>query len=363
MRDLKCETCNERKAAAKVVIDGTSTYMCKECAYAVQEQHPTQARCEQCKSNPSRATLAVDGKPFTVCEACAKEKGAHLKSSKSSKKSKKKTGDGEASTGLSAGICSEQGRRPTMEDAEVIMINLREEFPDHAPEKSSFFGVFDGHGGRRAADFVAKTLPQKIVASEKFKNGDIAGAVADGYRNTDNELLRLCDNENWPDGATGVVGIICNDKLHTSCVGDSELVISVDGVAQLRSFKHKPTVPSERQRIQSAGGVVLFDRLGASMAVSRSFGDKIHKHPFNGAPADHMSAEPHIDTVDIATADFMIVACDGLWDHFKYQEAVDFVIKRKKKGLNPTEVAAALVSDALERGSNDNITAIVVYLK
>jgi hypothetical protein len=95
--------------------------------------------------NPSRSTLVVDGKPFTVCETCAKEKGGHIKSActragaveltslhirstKSSKKSKKKTGgDGEASTGLTAGVCSEQGRRPTMEDAEVIMINLHEE--------------------------------------------------------------------------------------------------------------------------------------------------------------------------------------------------------------------------------------------
>lgn len=60
-----------------------------------------------------------------------------------------------SSSVLSVGVSSEQGRRPTMEDAEIIMINLKEQFPDHAPEKSSFFGVFDGHGGRRAADFVA----------------------------------------------------------------------------------------------------------------------------------------------------------------------------------------------------------------
>jgi serine/threonine protein phosphatase PrpC len=49
-----------------------------------------------------------------------------------------------------------------------------------------------------------------------------------------------------------VISTVCHVRV--ACVGDSELVIAVDGVAQLRSFKHKPTVPSERQRIQSAGG-------------------------------------------------------------------------------------------------------------
>ena len=59
------------------------------------------------------------------------------------------------------------------------------------------------------------TLPSKIVATPKFADGDVVGAIIDGYRNTDNELLRLCDNENWPDGATGVVAIIHNGKLYT----------------------------------------------------------------------------------------------------------------------------------------------------
>ena len=44
------------------------------------------------------------------------------------------------------------------------------------------------------------------------------------------------------------------------------------------------------------------------MAVSRSFGDKIHKHPFNDAPADHMSAEPFIDEMPVDDIEFMIVA-------------------------------------------------------
>ena len=60
--------------------------------------------------------------------------------------------------------------------------------------------------------------------------------------------------------------------------------------------------------------------LSASMAVSRSFGDKIHKHPFNGAPDDHMSSRPHIDSMPMKDIEFMIVACDGLWDKFELSQ-------------------------------------------
>jgi len=244
----------------------------------------------------------------------------------------------------------------------VLCADLSVEFGDYCATPSAFYGVYDGHGGQRAAEFVKNTLHHKIIATDKFKNDDIEGAIKDGYLNTDNELLKMCDAEDWTDGCTAVVGLIHKGKLWTSCVGDSELVVSVDGVAQCRSFKHKPTDPGERARIQAAGGVVLFDRLGASMAVSRSFGDKVHKNPFNGAPADHMSCDPFIDSMDIDGVEFLIIACDGLWDTVEYQQAVDFVAKKRKKGKSPSETAEAIVQEALDRGSNDNVTAIIVYL-
>lgn len=65
------------------------------------------------------------------------------------------------------------------------------------------------------------------------------------------------------------------------------------------TVKHKPTDKAERARIQAAGGVVLFDRLGGQMAVSRSFGDKNHKAPYNGSETDHMSVVPYINVVDL----------------------------------------------------------------
>jgi serine/threonine protein phosphatase PrpC len=223
--------------------------------------------------------------------------------------------------------------------------------------------VYDGHGGQRAAEFVKQNLHHKIVASELFKQKKYEDAIRAGYAATDDDLLQLCDAEQWQDGATGVVGLIVDDQLITSCVGDSELVVFAGGAAKCRSFKHKPSEPSERARIQAAGGVVLFDRLGASMAVSRSFGDKVHKHPFNGAPADHMSAEPFIDSMPVADVEFFIVACDGVFDHLSYADAAGIVSKLKKKGKSAEEAAKGLVQEALGKGSTDNCTAIVVFLK
>lgn len=38
---------------------------------------------------------------------------------------------------------------------------------------------------------------------------------------------------------------------------------------------------SERERVQQAGGFVIFGRVGGTLAVSRAFGDKPFKVPFS----------------------------------------------------------------------------------
>ena len=74
---------------------------------------------------------------------------------------------------------------------------------------------------------------------------------------------------------------------------------------------------------------------------------------------------------------FVIVASDGLWDVFQDREAVEFAAaamaeaaadtegKEGKEGEGGAELqraATALVKAALERGSEDNVTAVVVGL-
>ncbi len=62
--------------------------------------------------------------------------------------------------------------------------------------------------------------------------------------------------------------------------------------------------------------------------------------------------------------EFLIVACDGLWDVMEDDEAVDTVRAHvAKNGMESrTDVASVLVDEALERGSTDNVTVVVYWL-
>ena len=71
-----------------------------------------------------------------------------------------------------------------MEDKHVSFPSLRELFPARFAELPkwkdstapvSFFGVYDGHGGKEIADKTAETLHQYFVESDAFAEGDIHG--------------------------------------------------------------------------------------------------------------------------------------------------------------------------------------------
>lgn len=160
---------------------------------------------------------------------------------------------------------------------------------------------------------------------------------------------------------------------------------------------HKSTDPSEIQRIRSAGGDVIRNRVLGILAVARSLGDHGLKEFVIAKPylsstvvsierddddndekmavcnnGSSNGSQPNNDTTKnnqptshpFTDGEFLIVACDGLWDVMEDDEAVDAVRDHvAQNGLKSrTEVASILVNEALERGSTDNITVIVKWL-
>ena len=108
------------------------------------------------------------------------------------------------------------------------------------------------------------------------------------------------------------------------------------------------------------------------LAVSRAFGDGHFK-----LKRPHIvTAEPEVTTTNLALGEdhFFILACDGLWDVFSDDEAVSMVqecfrvdsaTKLRVTDVSQTmadRAAQALVTEALDRGSCDNISVVVVRI-
>lgn len=131
------------------------------------------------------------------------------------------------------------------------------------------------------------------------------------------------------------------------------------------TYRHKPSSPEERKRIEEAGGHVVFGRVMGTLAVSRAFGDFEFKVPTNKSKADYVSSDPYLAVEELTEDDVaLIVACDGVWDVLKYDDAAQLVYEQMTKfKKTPGEAAHALITRALEKASRDNVSAIVIYMK
>ncbi|GAY44409.1 hypothetical protein CUMW_081950 [Citrus unshiu] len=207
------------------------------------------------------------------------------------------------------------------------------------------------HGGARAAEYVKHNLFSNLIRHPKFIS-DTKSAIADAYSHTDSEFLKSENNQNRDAGSTASTAILVGDRLLVANVGDSRAVICRGGNAIAVSRDHKPDQTDERQRIEDAGGFVMWAgtwRVGGVLAVSRAFGDRLLKQ--------YVVADPEIqEEVIDSSLEFLILASDGLWDVVTNEEAVAMI----KPIQDPEEAAKRLMQEAYQRGSADNITCVVV---
>ncbi|VVB13981.1 unnamed protein product [Arabis nemorensis] len=256
------------------------------------------------------------------------------------------SGGGRSQNGkFSYGYASSAGKRSSMEDFFETRIDGID------GEIVGLFGVFDGHGGARAAEYVKRHLFSNLITHPKFIS-DTKSAITDAYNHTDSELLKSENSHNRDAGSTASTAILVGDRLLVANVGDSRAVISRGGNAIAVSRDHKPDQSDERERIENAGGFVMWAgtwRVGGVLAVSRAFGDRLLKQ--------YVVADPEIREEKIDDSlEFLILASDGLWDVFSNEEAVAMV----KEVEDPEDSAKKLVAEAIKRGSADNITCVVV---
>lgn len=112
----------------------------------------------------------------------------------------------------------------------------------------AFFGVFDGHGGAKAAEFAAKNMDKNILQLMAGNSDScMEEAVRDAHLKTDADFML----ENADGGTCCVSAWIRKGKLIISNAGDCRAVMSRGGTAETLTTDHRPSLESERERVEA----------------------------------------------------------------------------------------------------------------
>lgn len=152
-------------------------------------------------------------------------------------------------------------------------------------------------------------------------------------------------------GTTAVVALIRGKQLIVANAGDSRCVVSEKGKAVDMSYDHKPEDELELARIKNAGGKVTMDgRVNGGLNLSRAIGDHFYKRNKALPPEEQMiSALPDIKVLTLnEDHDFMVIACDGIWNVMSSQEVVDFVNERLKTDAGKNKPLSAIIEELLD---------------
>jgi len=291
------------------------------------------------------------------------------------KPKKEKESESGEGNGLQYALCSMQGWRVEMEDAHTIRIGLSPYLKD-----SSYFAVFDGHAG----DFVSKYSSEHLIetilelwqcdgktedeSSEKVLEQSLTDSgelekfrekIIEGFLKID---LNMRDLPTQKSGTTAVATFVTPNKIIFANCGDSRALLCNNKNIKFVTSDHKPYNEEERKRIENAGGSVMIQRVNGSLAVSRALGDYDYKNSPNLPPTKQLvSAEPDLDIIERSDDDeFLILACDGVWDVMTNQEVIEYITSRLLIYSDLKKVCEELLETCLAKGSRDNMSVILV---
>ncbi|KAK4824970.1 hypothetical protein QYF61_021757 [Mycteria americana] len=276
-----------------------------------------------------------------------------------------------AGNGLRYGLSSMQGWRVEMEDAHTAVVGI-----PHGLEDWSFFAVYDGHAGSRVANYCSTHLLEHITNNEDFRATEKPGSALEpsvenvksgirtGFLKIDEYMRNFSDLRNGMDrsGSTAVGVMISPEHVYFINCGDSRAVLYRNGQVCFSTQDHKPCNPREKERIQNAGGSVMIQRVNGSLAVSRALGDYDYKCVDGKGPTEQLvSPEPEVCEILRAEEDeFIILACDGIWDVMSNEELCEFVKSRLEVSDDLEKVCNWVVDTCLHKGSRDNMSIVLV---
>lgn len=265
---------------------------------------------------------------------------------------------------FAVGVSEDKNRkcRRTMEDAHTYVYNFGQW------EDAGYFAIFDGHAGKGTAEWCSENLHSYVESIiNKSEALSLPHILNTAFTEADSQINKLGLQNSGCTAAVAVIRWEDNSHnnnsisevqkrkrkrmLYVANVGDTRVVLCRSGKPLRLTYDHKGSDPHESKRVANAGGLMINNRVNGVLAVTRSLGDSSMKDLVTGSP---FTTETQLEDDD----EFMIVACDGLWDVCDDKTAVNLVRNIK----DPQEASQVLVDHALQHFSTDNLTCMVIRL-
>lgn len=241
-----------------------------------------------------------------------------------------------------------KGKKPEQANQDCLSILLVE-------QEYALYGVYDGHGphGHTVSEFACRTLPklflQECIIEQRAQPGEAFVSAFLGTQKLIEDMSAAQKLDAKFSGSTCTMAYHCfkSQKLWLAHVGDSRSICGSDDgeVCSALTKDHKPDLPEEKRRIESADppGRVIFDgyfnhrvfaKNGAypGLNMSRALGDCV-AHSEAG-----LTAEPDVIEIDLKTSEYggngdrlLILCTDGVWEFIENEEALKEVLKSAKE--------------------------------
>ncbi|XP_053111458.1 protein phosphatase 1K, mitochondrial isoform X2 [Hemicordylus capensis] len=223
-----------------------------------------------------------------------------------------------------------------------------------------YFAVYDGHGGVAVADFCSNHM-QKYIQDFLSVEQNLEKVLMKAFLEIDKAYARhahLSANAALLNAGTTATVALLRDgiELVVASVGDSRALLCRKGKAVKLTIDHTPERKDEKERIKKCGGFVAWNSIGqphvnGRLAMTRSIGDLDLKN-------HGVIAEPESKRIQLhhASDSFLVLTTDGINFMVNSQEICDFV----SQCHDPTEAAHIVTEQAVQYGTEDNSTAIVV---
>ena len=248
-----------------------------------------------------------------------------------------------------------------------------------------FYGLYDGHGGARCAEFLKQNLHNYILNDSELLT-DTKNVILRSFIRAENAFFEEAKRSGLDkSGSCSIISVIVKDKCYIANLGDSRAVLSSNKGTRVfpLSKDHKPFDQAEMARIIQAGGYVYqsnnYNSIPATvgpyrvfpgrLSVSRTIGDIYAKLSQYGGNPNVIIPTPDIRNFKITQEhDFILICSDGIFDRVDNTQAVECIWGSFRENYNAeiaqkcSIAAKKLMQMAFDRKSMDNVTVIIIAL-